>query len=46
MFELVPSLYMWSLFKDLNFELNNFNKAILIWNNLLHDRNENMILKD
>ncbi len=46
MFELVPSLYMLSLFKDLNFELSNFNKATLIWDNLLHDRNENMIMKD
>ena len=27
MFELVPSLYMRSLFEDLNFELSDFNKA-------------------
>ena len=42
MFELVPSLYMRSLFEDLNFELSDFNKATLIWNNLLHDRNEKL----
>lgn len=32
MFELVPSLYMRSLFEDLNFELSDFNKATIIWN--------------
>ena len=42
MFELVPSLYMRSLFEDLNFELSDYNKATLIWNNLLHDRNEKL----
>lgn len=42
MFDLVPSVYMRSLFEDLNFELSDFNKATLIWNNLLHDRNEKL----
>lgn len=32
MFELVPSLYMRSLFEDLNYELSDFNKATIIWN--------------
>lgn len=32
MFELVPSLYMRSLFEDSNFELSDFNKATIIWN--------------
>lgn len=40
MFELIPSQYMRSLFEDLGFELTDFNKATLIWNNELHDRNE------
>lgn len=42
MFELIPSQYMRSLFDDLGFELTDFNKATLIWNNLLHDRNEKL----
>ena len=35
MFELVPSLYMRSLFEDLNFELSDFNKA-----NYISEKNE------
>ena len=42
MFELVPSLYMRSLYEDLGFELTDFNKATLIWNNLLHCRSEKL----
>ena len=42
MFELIPSQYMRSLFEDLGFELTDFNKATLIWNNLLHGRSEKL----
>jgi hypothetical protein len=40
MFELIPSEYMRMVFKTNDFIPTDFNKATLIWNNLLHDRNE------
>ncbi len=40
MFELIPSEHMQKVFKENRFNLTDFNKATLIWNNELHDRDE------